>query len=130
MQALMDRLEAVRLQPGLATNQQHVAHVKALQTARSKQPPKSRAHPKTEPVWRPDSVRPQQPDAVNLLREPVASAAADLAGGTPSPVLPVARPHDELPECPQCTWRCSNAAACGFVRLDGQAHANVQPHLA
>lgn len=148
MQALMDKLEAVRLQPDLATNKQHVAHVKALQAARSKPQPKSRARPKTEPVLMPDSVRLPQPGAVDLLREPAALAAADRAGDTPPPVLPVVRPHDEVPECPQCTWplrkllmqrgplagqaawRCSNAAACGFVRLDGQAHAHVQPYLA
>jgi hypothetical protein len=35
MQALLDRLEEVRLQPGRATNRQHLAHVKELQAAKS-----------------------------------------------------------------------------------------------
>ncbi|EHN67866.1 hypothetical protein [Comamonas testosteroni] len=30
----------------------------------------------------------------------------------------------------QVAWCCSNAAACGFVRLDGQVDVNVQPYLA
>ncbi|WP_158545667.1 hypothetical protein [Comamonas sp. AG1104] len=30
----------------------------------------------------------------------------------------------------QAVWCCSNAAACGFVRLDGQVDVNVQPYLA
>ncbi|QXZ08581.1 NERD domain-containing protein [Comamonas sp. Y33R10-2] len=134
MQDLLDKLEEVRLQPGRATNKQHVAHVKELQAAKSQAKPKSRPTP--EPVAQP--VRPPPPDAVDILLEPVTSAAAEVAVLAEAPsAAPVAvKLANEVRECPQCTWplrklvmqrgplagqgiwRCTNTAACSFVRED------------
>lgn len=134
MQELMDKLDAVRLQPGRATHQQHVAHVKELQAA------KSRSKPRIEPVAEP--VKPRPPDVVDILLEPVAAAIveppAEVQPERPAPVPaqpPVAvKRVNEVRECPQCTWplrklvmqrgplagqgiwRCSNTAACSFVQ--------------
>ena len=125
MQGLLDKLEEVRLQPSRATHKQHVAHVKALQAAK--------LQPKPEPVAEP--VRPPPPDVVDVLLEPVSSAAADadVLAAMPSPVA--AKSVNEVRTCPQCTWplrklvmqrgplagqgvlRCSNTAACRFVEL-------------
>ena len=145
MQDLLDKLEAVRLQPGRATDQQHVAHVKELQAA--KPPPKSKmqtktpARPKPEPVAEP--VKPPPPDVVDILLEPVVAAAmvelpvdvqpegpVTVSAWTPATV----KHRQEVRECPQCTWplrklvmqrgplagqgiwRCTNTAACSFVQ--------------
>ena len=144
MQDLLDKLEAIRLQPGRATDKQHVAHVKALQATKSQ--PKSKvqtktaARPKPEPVA--ESVKPSPPDVVDILREPVAAAIVALPVNVqpertaPAPArLPAAvQCVNEVRECPQCTWplrklvmqrgplagqgvwRCTNTAACSFVQ--------------
>ena len=138
MQELLDKLEAVRLQPGRTTDQQHAAHVKELQAAKS--PPKSKmqtktpARPKPAPVAEP--VKPPPPDVVDILLEPVVAAAmVELPVDVPPerPATVPARTH-EVRECPQCTWplrklvmqrgplagqgiwRCTNTAACSFVQ--------------
>ena len=145
MQELLDKLEAVRLQPGRATDKQHVAHVKELQGAKS--PPKSKmqtktpARPKPAPVAEP--VKPPPPDVVDILLEPVVAAAmvelpvdvqpegpVTVSAWTPATV----KHRQEVRECPQCTWplrklvmqrgplagqgiwRCTNTAACSFVQ--------------
>ena len=143
MQALLDKLEAVRLQPGRATEKQHVAHVKDLQAAK---------RTARETVKKPQVLEPAQP-------LPVVSAPAVAASMTPAPVAPVqvdvlldvpavptsaapiapsalTPPVAEVPVCPQCEWplrkllmqrgplagqaiwRCTNSAACSFVRGD------------
>ena len=145
MQELLDKLEAVRLQPGRATDQRHAAHVKELQAAKSplqsKMQTKTPARPKPEPVAEP--VKPPPPDVVDILLEPVVAAAmvelpVDVPPERPATV-PVRTPatvkhRQEVRECPQCTWplrklvmqrgplagqgvwRCTNTAACSFVQ--------------
>ena len=145
MQELLDKLEAVRLQPGRATDQQHAAHVKELQAAKSplqsKMQTKTPAGPKPAPVAEP--VKPPPPDVVDILLEPVVAAAmvelpVDVQPERPATVpaqtpATVKRRH-EVRECPQCTWplrklvmqrgslagqgiwRCTNTAACSFVQ--------------
>ena len=156
MQALLDKLEELRLQPGRATDRRHVAHVRQLQAA-------SKARkPRQEPVAEAAAhlVRPPVPETVDILLEPVMPAPPsavvdrDLSAQV-SPVQPaVAAPArladtaaeaaepvqpgrvDAVPVCPQCEWplrkllmqrgplagqaiwRCTNAAACSFVRGD------------
>lgn len=140
MQALLDKLEALRLQPGRATDRRHVAHVRQLQAA-------SKARkPRLEPVVEAAAqlVKPPAPETVDILLEPViqvplaqsavaASAAVpDTAAEPVEPLLPGR--IDDVPVCPQCDWplrqllmqrgplagqtiwRCTNAAACSFVR--------------
>ena len=140
MQALLDKLEALRLQPGRATDRRHVAHVRQLQAA-------SKARkPRLEPVAEAAAqlVKPPAPETVDILLEPVISvpraqpavaasaAAADTAAEAAEPVKPGR--IDDVPVCPQCEWplrkllmqrgplagqaiwRCTNAAACSFVR--------------
>ena len=141
MQALIDKLEAVRLQPGRATDKQHVAHVKDLQAAKR--------------TARPEAKKPQAPELAQPL--PVVSAPAVSAPMTPVPAAPVhvdvlldvpeaptpptapsalTPPVAKVPVCPQCEWplrkllmqrgplagqaiwRCTNSAACSFVRGD------------
>ena len=139
MQELLDKLEAVRLQPGRAADKQHVAHVKELQAAKSQARPKLR----TKPVPVVEPVKPPPPDVVDILLEPVAVAAvAELPAELPfEPPAPVTAPApakrvNEVRECPQCTWplrklvmqrgpmagqgvwRCTNTAACSFVQED------------
>ena len=145
MQELLDKLEAVRLQPGRATDQRHAAHVKELQAAKSplqsKMQTKTPARPKPEPVAEP--VKPPPPDVVDILLEPVVAAAmvelpvdvqpegpVTVSAWTPATV----KHRQEVRECPQCTWplrklvmqrgplagqgvwRCTNTAACSFVQ--------------
>ena len=151
MQELLDKLEAVRLQPGRATDKQHVAHVKELQAAKLQPKPKMQtktpARPKPEPVAEP--VKPPPPDVVDILLEPVVATAmvelpVDVPPERPAP-LPVRSPAavkrmNEVRECPQCTWplrklvmqrgplagqgvwRCTNTAACSFVQEES-AHS-------
>jgi len=140
MQALLDKLETLRLQPGRATDRRHVAHVRQLQAA-------SKARkPRLEPVVEAAAqlVKPPAPETVDILLEPViqvplaqsavaASAAVpDTAAEAVEPLLPGR--IDDVPLCPQCEWplrrllmqrgplagqaiwRCTNAAACSFVR--------------
>ncbi len=140
MQALLDKLEALRLQPGRATDRRHVAHVRQLQAA-------SKARkPRLEPVAEAAAqlVKPPAPETVDILLEPVipvprvqsavaaSSAVADTAAEAAEPVQPGR--IDDVPVCPQCEWplrkllmqrgplagqaiwRCTNAAACSFVR--------------
>lgn len=144
MQELLDKLEAVRLQPGRATDKQHVAHVKELQAAKSqpkpKMPTKTPARPKPEPVAEP--VKPPPPDVVDILLEPVAAAMVELPvdvpperpAPLPAPTPAAVKRMNEVRECPQCTWplrklvmqrgplagqgvwRCTNTAACSFVQ--------------
>lgn len=137
MQGLLDKLEEVRLQPSRATHKQHVAHVKEQQAAKLQPKPKpqpvQQLRPKPEPVAWP--VRPPPSDVVDVLLEPVSSAAADadVLAAMPSPLA--AKSVNEVRTCPQCTWplrklvmqrgplagqgvlRCSNTAACRFVEL-------------
>lgn len=144
MQELLDKLEAVRLQPGRATDKQHVAHVKELQAAKSQPKPKMQsktpARPKPEPVAEP--VKPPPPDVVDILLEPVAAAMVELPvdvqperpATVPAPTPAAVKRMNEVRECPQCTWplrklvmqrgplagqgvwRCTNTAACSFVQ--------------
>lgn len=154
MQALLDKLETLRLQPGRATDRRHVAHVRQLQAA-------SKARkPRLEPVVEAAAqlVKPPAPETVDILLEPVmlapSSSTVDGALSTPAslaqsavaasaavpdtaaeavePLLPGR--IDDVPVCPQCEWplrkllmqrgplagqtiwRCTNAAACSFVR--------------
>jgi len=140
MQALLDKLEALRLQPGRATDRRHVAHVRQLQAA-------SKARkPRLEPVAEAAAqlVKPPAPETVDIPLEPVipvpraqsavaaSAAVADTAAEAAEPVQPGR--IDDVPVCPQCEWplrkllmqrgplagqaiwRCTNAAACSFVR--------------
>ena len=156
MQALLDKLEELRLQPGRATDRRHVAHVRQLQAA-------SKARkPRQEPVAEAAAhlVKPPVPETVDVLLEPVMPAPpstvvdrdlsaqvspaqpavaaparlADTAAEAAEPVQPGR--VDAVPVCPQCEWplrkllmqrgplagqaiwRCTNAAACSFVRGD------------
>ena len=136
MQALMDKLEEVRLQPGRETDKQHVAHVKDLQAAKTVRKPRA-AEPVQTRVRTP--VQAVAPDQVDVLLDldtpvvaPVATPVASVAPAMPEPLRNAADP--EL--CPQCTWplrklvmqrgplagqaiwRCSNTAACNFVRAE------------
>ncbi|WP_050873351.1 nuclease-related domain-containing protein [Comamonas testosteroni] len=140
MQALLDKLDALRLQPGRATDRRHVAHVRQLQAA-------SKARkPRREPVAEAAAqlVKPPAPETVDILPEPVipvpraqsavaaSAAVADTAAEVAEPVKP--ERINDVPVCPQCEWplrkllmqrgplagqaiwRCTNAAACSFVR--------------
>ena len=140
MQALLDKLDALRLQPGRATDRRHVAHVRQLQAA-------SKARkPRREPVAEAAAqlVKPPAPETVDILPEPVipvpraqsavaaSAAVADTAAEVAEPVQP--ERINDVPVCPQCEWplrkllmqrgplagqaiwRCTNAVACSFVR--------------
>ncbi|RGE44778.1 NERD domain-containing protein [Comamonas testosteroni] len=121
MQALLDRLEELRLQPGRATNKQHVTHVKELQASKSQRRSQAVTTAKTaNPVLQPVAVRSPEPA---LALQPVVK---------PMLVAPAVPP--EVPVCPQCQWplrkllmqrgplagqgiwRCTNSAGCSFVR--------------
>ena len=141
MQALLDKLEAVRLQPGRATDKQHVAHVKDLQTAkRTARAPKPVRQPTPLVADIPASPVPETPAApVASAPEPLMHVDVLLDGpelaAPASPPVPV-RPVVDVPVCPQCewplrkllmqrgplagqaVWRCTNSAACSFVRGD------------
>ena len=141
MQALIDKLEAVRLQPGRATDKQHVAHVKDLQAAkRTARAPKPARQPMPAVVEMPASpVTETPPGPAASAPEPLMHVDVLLDGpelAVPaSPPLPV-RPVVDVPLCPQCEWplrkllmqrgplagqaiwRCTNSAACSFVRGD------------
>jgi len=124
MQALLDKLEELRLQPGRATDRRHVAHVRQLQVASKVR------KPRLEPVAEAAAqlVRPPAPETVDILLEPVMSAppsstvdgalsapvplaqsavaasatAADTAAEAAEPVQPGR--IDAVPACPQCEW--------------------------
>ena len=147
MQALLDKLNELRLQPGRATDRQHVAHVRQLQAAsKARKPRKPRLEPAAEASAQ--LVRPPAPGTVDILLESVMSAppSAAVDRGLSAQVQPtqpaVAAPAKMVdtaaeaaePVCPQCewplrkllmqrgplagqaVWRCTNAAACSFVR--------------
>ena len=124
MQALLDKLEELRLQPGRATDRRHVAHVRQLQAA-------SKARkPRQEPVAEAAAhlVKPPVPETVDVLLEPVMPAPpsavvdrdlsaqvspaqpvvaaparlADSAAEAAEPVQPGR--VDAVPVCPQCEW--------------------------
>lgn len=124
MQALLDKLEELRLQPDRATDRRHVAHVRQLQAA-------SKARkPRQEPVAEAAAhlVRPPVPETVDVLLEPVMPAPpsavvdrdlsaqvspaqpvvaaparlADTAAEAAEPVQPGR--VDAVPVCPQCEW--------------------------
>ncbi|KGG88825.1 NERD domain-containing protein [Comamonas thiooxydans] len=124
MQALLDKLEELRLQPGRATDRRHVAHVRQLQAA-------SKARkPRQEPVAEAADqlVRPPAPETMDVLLEPVMSAPPSAAvdrdlSAQVSPAQPaVAAPArladtaaeaaesvrhgrvEAVPVCPQCEW--------------------------
>ena len=141
MQALLDKLEAVRLQPGRATDKQHVAHVKDLQAAkRTARAPKPARQPMPAVVEMPASpVTETPPGPAASAPEPLMHVDVLLDGpelaAPASPPVPV-RPVVDVPVCPQCewplrkllmqrgplagqaVWRCTNSAACSFVRGD------------
>ncbi|MFN3734977.1 NERD domain-containing protein [Comamonas testosteroni] len=147
MQALLDKLYELRLQPGRATDRQHVAHVRQLQAAsKARKPRKPRLEPAAEASAQ--LVRLPAPGTVNIHLEPVMSAPPSAAvdrelSAQVQPTQPaVAAPAKMVdtaaeaaePLCPQCewplrkllmqrgplagqaVWRCTNAAACSFVR--------------
>jgi len=124
MQALLDKLEELRLQPGRATDRRHVAHVRQLQAA-------SKARkPRQEPVAEAAAhlVKPPVPETVDVLLEPLMPAPpsavvdrdlsaqvspaqpavaaparlADTAAEAAEPVQPGR--VDAVPVCPQCEW--------------------------
>lgn len=124
MQALLDKLEELRLQPDRATDRRHVAHVRQLQAA-------SKARkPRQEPVAEAAAhlVKPPVPETVDVLLEPVMPAPpsavvdrdlsaqvspaqpvvaaparlADTAAEAAEPVQPGR--VDAVPVCPQCEW--------------------------
>lgn len=126
MQALIDKLEALRLQPGRATDRQHVAHVKQLQETRRA------ARPSAKTSQNPVAENPVAPAPVVPVQSPVVPDVP--AASAPSPAPMPRQPAAEVPLCPQCAWplrkllmqrgplagqavwRCSNGAACSFVR--------------
>ncbi|MEQ6473663.1 NERD domain-containing protein [Comamonas sp. wu1-DMT] len=124
MQALLDKLEELRLQPDRATDRRHVAHVRQLQAA-------SKARkPTQEPVAEAAAhlVKPPVPETVDVLLEPLMPAPpsavvdrdlsaqvspaqpvvaaparlADTAAEAAEPVQPGR--VDAVPVCPQCEW--------------------------
>ena len=135
MQALMDKLEEVRLEPGRATDKKHVAHVKELQSAKTARKP--RAEPPVQAAAQaPVPVEPlAQVDVPLDLDTPVAvSVATPVVSAAPVMPEPIQNAMADPELCPQCTWplrklvmqrgplaghaiwRCSNTAACNFVR--------------
>lgn len=124
MQALLDKLEELRLQPGRATDRRHVAHVRQLQAASKAR--KLRQEPVAEAAAH--LVRPPVPETVDVLLEPVMPAPpsavvdrdlsaqvspaqpvvaaparlADTAAEAAEPVQPGR--VDVVPVCPQCEW--------------------------
>ena len=142
MQMWLDKLDEVKLQPGRATDKRHVAHVKQLQSTKQVRRTKARLEPDVQA----EPVRPVPPETVDILLEPVAALAPTVAQAIPKtdPEVPPKAPSeaevvavrqvDDVPVCPQCTWplrkllmqrgplagqaiwRCTNAAACQFVR--------------
>lgn len=144
MQMWLDKLEEVKLQPGRATDKRHVAHVKQLQSAKQARRTKARLEPdvQAEPV-RP--VATETVDILLEPVAALAPTVAQAIPKTDQEVPPKApseaktevvtvRQVDDVPVCPQCTWplrkllmqrgplagqaiwRCTNAAACQFVR--------------
>ena len=131
MQMWLDKMEEVRLQPGRATDKQHVAHVKKLQSAKQMHRPRSGAVPDVQA----EPIRPVAPETVDIQLEPVEAPAPTVAQTIPknAPKVVAASQLDEVPVCPQCAWplrkllmqrgplagqaiwRCTNAAACQFV---------------
>lgn len=131
MQMWLDKLDEVRLQPGRATDKQHVAHVKKLQSAKQMHRPRSGAVPDVQA----EPIRPVAPETVDIQLEPVEAPAPTVAQTIPknAPKVVAASQLDEVPVCPQCAWplrkllmqrgplagqtiwRCSNAAVCQFV---------------
>lgn len=135
MQALLDKLESVRLQPGRATDRQHVAHVKELQAGQLKPKPQMRAKP--EPVVEPIKPPPPPPNVVDILLDSQASKVAEVVVSVNvSDLARAPAAKKQVRECPQCTWplrklvmqrgplagqgvwRCTNQAACNFVQED------------
>ncbi len=116
MQALLKRLEGVRLQPGRATNRQHLAHVKQLQAKKVLRGGRGAV----EPAWTQAAEHP-------AAAPPVANASVRLP--------------EDVPVCPQCAWplrslvmqrgplagqtvsRCCNVVACSFVRMEPPLNA-------
>lgn len=141
MQELLDKLEEVKLQPGRATDKRHVAHMKQLQSTKQVRRTRARLEPDVQAA---EPVKPEAPETVDILLEPVAALAPTVAQAIPKtdPEVPPKAPAeaeavrqvDDVPVCPQCTWplrkllmqrgplagqaiwRCTNAAACQFVR--------------
>ncbi|MDR3067355.1 MAG: NERD domain-containing protein [Comamonas sp.] len=124
MQALLDKLEEVRLRPGRATDRRHVAHVRQLQAASKARKP--RLEPAAEAAAQ--RVEPPAPEGVDSPPEPVMSAppsaavdrdlSAQVQSAQPAVAAPVSladaapeaaepvRPGrgDAVPACPQCEW--------------------------
>ncbi|WEE77556.1 NERD domain-containing protein [Comamonas testosteroni] len=124
MQALLDKLEELRLQPGRATDRRHVAHVRQLQAASKARKP--RLEPAAEAAAQ--LVKPPAPETVDILLEPVMPAPPSAAverdlSAQAQPTRPaVAAPArlvdtaaeaaepvrpgrvDAVPVCPQCEW--------------------------
>ena len=132
MQALLDRLEEVRLEPGRETDKKHVAHVKELQVT------KAERKPRVAPAAPVQVAAPVAEVDVPLDLPVAAPAASSAASAIPVPSQPI-RTVAEPAICPQCEWplrklvmqrgplagqaiwRCSNTAACSFVRAGESA---------
>lgn len=117
MQALLDKLDEVRLSPGRSTDKKHVAHVKQLQAGKVLRSPKKTL----ESAGAATSGKPQ------AAAQPVANASVRLQADVP--VCPqCAWPLRSLtmqrgPLAGQAVWRCTHTAACSFVRMDGALSA-------
>lgn len=132
MQMWLDKLDEVKLQPGRATDKRHVAHVKQLQSTKQLRRTKARLEPDVQAA---EPFKPEAPETVDILLEPVEAPAPTVAQTTlkNAPKVVAASQLDEVPVCPQCAWplrkllmqrgplagqaiwRCSNAAVCQFV---------------
>ena len=124
MQALLDKLEELRLQPDRATDRRHVAHVRQLQAASKARKPRQELVAEAAAHL----VKPPVPETVDILLEPVMPAPpsavvdrdlsaqvspaqpavaaparlADTAAEAAEPVQPGR--VDAVPVCPQCEW--------------------------
>lgn len=138
MQMWLDKLDEVKLQPGRATDKRHVAHVKKLQSTKARLEQDVQAEP-VRPMT-PETVDILlEPVAAQVPTGTQAIPKADPEVPPKSPPEAKAeaeavRQVDDVPVCPQCTWplrkllmqrgplagqaiwRCTNAAACQFVR--------------
>lgn len=132
MQMWLDKLDEVKLQPGRATDKRHVAHVKQLQSTKQLRRTKARLEPDVQAA---EPFKPEAPETVDILLEPVEAPAPTVAQTTlkNAPKVVAASQLDEVPVCPQCAWplrkllmqrgplagqaiwRCTNAAVCQFV---------------
>ncbi|MDR0216680.1 MAG: NERD domain-containing protein [Comamonas sp.] len=126
MQALIDKVEALRLQPGRTTDKRHVAHVKQLREAKrlTRASAKRSPDPVAESSVAPAPAGPVQnhavldaPAAFVLASEPMQTTPAIEVQVCPQCEWPLRRLLMQRgPLAGQAIWRCSNSAACSFVR--------------